>query len=146
MTFIITFNVSRYSGIFNYIQNILNLRRKYSIERQLVWFDIPLHSPDFMNAKLYSEGIKELKKCIEFMEKYKDGETENNSKDFQILKLRKSQRLIDWIDAPTDFDKPIAMKNFYKFFIEHDTRRKKQTYLTRFPEMEDFWEECKWTE
>ena len=147
LTFIITFNVFSYSGIFNYIQNILNLRRKYSIERQLVWFDIPpLHSPDFMNAKLYPEGIKkELKKCIEFMEKYKDGETENNSKDFSILKLRRSQRLIDWIDAIQILTSPIAMKNFYKFLIEHDPRRK-TNLLNTFPEMEDFWEECKWTE
>ena len=40
LTFIITFNVFSYSGIFEYIKNILNLRRKYSVERQLIWFDI----------------------------------------------------------------------------------------------------------
>ena len=30
-TFIITFNVLSYSGIYNYIKNILQLRRKYSL-------------------------------------------------------------------------------------------------------------------
>ena len=89
-----------------------------------MWF-ILIHSPDFMNAKLYSEGIKkELKKCIEFMEKYKDGETENNSKDFSDFEIKKVPRLIDWIDASQILTSSIAMKNFYKFLIEHDLKKK----------------------
>ncbi len=146
LTFIITFNVFSYSGIFEYIKNILNLRRKYSVERQLIWFDIPpLHSPDFMNAKLNPAGVDELHKCIKFMEQYKDGETEKQFQGFSDFEIKKVQRLIDWIQAPTDFNRTIAMKNFYKFFIEHDTRRK-TNLLNTFPEMEKFWEECKWTE
>ena len=33
-------------------------------------------------------------------------------------------------------------KNFYAFFNEHD-RRRLTRFLNTFPEMEEFWEECK---
>ena len=33
-------------------------------------------------------------------------------------------------------------QNFYAFFTEHD-RRRGTNFLNTFPEMEDFWMECK---
>jgi hypothetical protein len=33
-------------------------------------------------------------------------------------------------------------KNFYAFFNEHD-RRRQTNFLNTFPEMEEFWMECK---
>ena len=142
LTFIITFNVLSYSGIYNYIKNILQLRRKYSHDRQMIWFDIPqLTNPDFMNPKLYSQGTSELTKCIEFMERNKDGETEKEFQGFSDFEIKKVQRLIDWINAPTKFDNKTATKNFVKFFQEHDKRRN-TNFLNTFPEMEDFWMDC----
>ena len=98
-----------------------------------------------LNAKLNPAGVDELHKCIKFMEQYKDGETEKQFQGFSDFEIKKIQRLIDWIEAPTNFNKPRAMKNFYRFFIEHDQRRK-TNLLNTFPEMENFWEECKWIE
>jgi pyruvate-formate lyase-activating enzyme len=141
LTFIITFNVLSYSGIYEYMQNILKLRQKYSNERQLIWFDIPqLMSPDYMNPKLYTNRIDELHKCVEFMENNKDGETEE-FKGFSDFEIEKVKRLINWIEMPTGFDKETAMRNFYRFFTEHDKRRN-TNFLDTFPELRPLWRKC----
>lgn len=142
LTFIITFNVLSYPRILEYIQNILKLRRAYSRSRQLIWFDIPqLHSPDFLNPKVYPEMVIELEKCIKFMKEHKEGRGNQfmGFKDFEISKI---QRLIDWIKSDTGFDVQTARKNFYLFFDQYDERRG-TNFLKVFPELKDFWEQCK---
>lgn len=141
LTFIITFNVLSYTGIYEYIQNILKLRQEFSHDRQMIWFDIPqLMSPDYMNPKVYPERASELLKCIEFMEQNKDGETEE-FKGFSDFEIEKVRRLYNWIQMPTSFDKELAMKNFYIFFTEHDNRRDTD-FLSTFPELGPFWRKC----
>jgi len=39
-------------------------------------------------------------------------------------------------------DDKTQKKNFYAFFTEHD-RRRGTSFLKTFPEMREFWEECK---
>jgi hypothetical protein len=142
LTFIITFNALSYTGFYNYIENILRLRKKYNIRRQLVWFDVPqLTDPDFLNPKLLSNLVYELERTIEFMEK--NPETQwNEFKGFSDFEISKVQRLIDWIKSDTAFNKDLAMKNFYLFFSQHDKRRGTD-FLNTFPELENFWNECK---
>lgn len=142
LTFIITFNALSYSGIHNYIQNILKLRQQFSHNRQLVWFDIPqLHSPDFLNPKLIPEMVTELEKTLEFMLDNKEGSW-NEFKGFSDFEVSKVQRLIDWIKADSFFNKDRAMKNFYLFFNEHDNRRN-TSFEKTFPELIEFWNKCR---
>ena len=59
-------------------------------------------------------------------------------KDFEIQKMRRN--LAYWrenADASTQ-----NKKNFYAFFNEHD-RRRLTRFLNTFPEMAEFWEECR---
>ena len=142
LTFIITFNALSYTGILEYMQNILKLRRKYSKRRQLIWFDIPqLNSPDFLNPKLNPELIVELEKTLRFMLQHKEGHW-NQFKGFKDFEISKVRRLIDWIKYDTGFDRDKAMANFYAFFSQHDERRG-TNFLKTFPELEDFWNKCK---
>lgn len=142
LTFIITFNVLSYTGFYNYIENILKLRKKYNKGRQLVWFDVPqLTDPDFMNPKLLPSMISELEKTIEFM-KYNPETKWNEFKGFSDFEISKVQRLIDWIKSETGFDRNKAMKNFYLFWTEHDKRRG-TNFLNTFPELTGFYNQCK---
>jgi len=142
LTFIITFNALSYSRILEYAQNILKLRRSFSKRRQLIWFDIPqLHDPDFLNPKLLPEMVVELEKTVKFMKQHKEGRW-NQFMGFSDFEVSKVQRLIDWIKADTGFDRHKAMKNFYLFFSQHDERRGTD-FLKTFPELKDFWEQCK---
>lgn len=142
LTFIITFNALSYTRWNDYIKNILDLRIKYNTDRQLIWFDIPpLHDPDFLNPKLLPDMVDELEKSIFFMKEHPDNLT-NEFKGFSDFEISKVQRLVDWINSNTDFDKIKAMKNFYLFFNEHD-RRRNTDFLSTFPELSGFWNQCK---
>lgn len=141
LTFIVTFNVLSYSGWTTYIKNILKLRQNFNTDRQLIWFDVPqLSSPEWLDPRILPDMISVLEESIEFMMENK--ETRANRfmgfKDFEISKVR---RLIDWIKAPTSLDRNLHMKNFYKYFIEHDKRRG-TVFLNTFPELENFWKQC----
>ena len=59
-------------------------------------------------------------------------------KDFEIQKMQRN--LAHWrenADASMQ-----QKKNFYAFFNEHD-RRRSTNFLNTFPEMEEFYTECK---
>lgn len=142
LTFIITFNVLSYTGFYSYIENILKLRKQYNRGRQLIWFDVPqLTDPDFMNPKLLPDMVKELERTIEFM-KYNPETRWNEFKGFSDFEISKVQRLIDWIKSDTGFDKEKGMKNFWLFWTEHD-RRRGTNFLNTFPELENFYENCR---
>ena len=66
----------------------------------------------------------------------------NHHKGFKDFEVSKVQRLIDWIKQESNFDKNKAMKNFYMFFTEQD-RRRNTNFLNTFPELTDFWNNCK---
>ena len=138
LTFIITFNTLSYFGIFEYIQNILEMRKQYSKTRQMIWFDIPqLTNPDYLNPKLMPQHVTELERCVEFMEANKDGDG-NEFQGFSDFEISKVKRLIQWITADSNFNKQLAEKNFKLFFSQHDARRGTD-FLNTFPELKDFW-------
>jgi len=142
LTFIITFNVLSYSGFVEYIKNIHKLRNQFSKGRQLIWFDIPqLQDPDFLNSKLLPEMIIELETAKTYMLENTEG-LFNHHKGFKDFEVSKVQRLIDWIKQESNFDKNKAMKNFYMFFTEQD-RRRNTNFVNTFPELTNFWNNCK---
>lgn len=141
LTFIITFNVLSYTGFYEYIKNIYDLRIKYNRDRELIWFDMPqLEYPIWLNAKLTKEFINELHKTKEFMEKHirKQAWVFDGFYDFEISKI---QRLIDWIEGPISFDMDTAKKDFYLFYTEYD-KRNNTKFLDVFPEYKNFMDEC----
>lgn len=141
LTFIITFNALSYTGFYNYIENILKLRKQYNKGRQLIWFDVPqLMDPDFLNPKLIPELVVELERTIEFM-KYNPETKWNEFKGFSDFEISKVQRLVDWIKSDTGFNRELAQKNFYLFFSQHDKRRN-TNFVNTFPELKNFWKEC----
>jgi hypothetical protein len=142
LTFIITFNALSYSGIYSYIENILELRKQHSNDRQMIWFDIPqLQDPDYLNPKLLPGMVTELERAKQFMLSNKE-DKHNQFKGFSDFEVSKVQRLIDWIKSDSNFNRSCAMINFYLFFSEHD-RRRGTDFLNTFPELSTFWQECK---
>jgi len=141
LTFIITFNVLSYTGFYNYIENILKLRKQFNKGRQLIWFDVPqLMDPDFLNPKLMPELVSELERTIDFM-KYNPETRWNEFKGFSDFEISKVQRLVDWIKSNTGFNTETAKENFYLFFSQHDERRG-TNFLNTFPELTNFWKQC----
>jgi hypothetical protein len=66
-------------------------------------------------------------------------------KGFKDYELHRLQRVIDWMREGQGLELEYKKKqkaNFYRFFNEHD-RRRSTNFINTFPEMKDFWEECK---
>ena len=141
VTFIITYNNLSVTSLDKLLEGILALRKRHSKTYQRVWFDIPLlRQPAWQQITLLPESYQAIHEAnIEYMRK-NSGEEKGLHifKDFEIQKMLRN--LAYWrknANASTQ-----NKKNFYAFFNEHD-RRRRTNFETVFPEMSEFWQECK---
>ena len=141
VTFIITYNNLSVTSLDKLLEVILELRKRHSKTYQRVWFDIPLlRQPAWQQITLLPESYQAIHEAnIEYMRK-NSGEEKGLHifKDFEIQKMLRN--LAYWrknVDASIQ-----NKKNFYAFFNEHD-RRRLTTFQNIFPEMSEFWQECK---
>ena len=141
VTFIITYNNLSVTSLDKLLEGILELRKRHSKTYQRVWFDIPLlRQPAWQQVTLLPESYQAIHQDnIEYMRE-NSGEEKGLHifKDFEIQKMLRN--LAYWrknANASTQ-----NKKNFYAFFNEHD-RRRLTNFETVFPEMSEFWQECK---
>jgi len=141
ITFIITYNNLSVTSLDKLLEGILELRKRHSKTYQRVWFDIPLlRQPAWQQITLLPESYQAIHEAnIEYMRE-NSGEEKGLHifKDFEIQKMLRN--LAYWrknANASTQ-----NKKNFYAFFNEHD-RRRLTNFETVFPEMAEFWQECK---
>lgn len=143
LTFIITMNNLTVPGLQRLLEIILDLRKRYSDTYQRVWFDTPvLREPAWQSLATLPESYAfQLERVREFMER--NAETPatrfQGFKDYEIARL---DRDIAWMRSVQNQDHGRARADFYKFFSEHD-RRRGTDFLSAFPEMRQWWEECK---
>jgi hypothetical protein len=143
LTFIITMNNLSVPSLKTLFAGILGLRNRYSKTYQRVWFDTPvLREPAWQSLQIlpdsYSSKLEQL--CV-WMSEHKEIETApfQGFKDYEVARL---DRDIAWMRSAKDNDHARARADFYRFFSEHD-RRRGTDFLTTFPEMKQWWEECK---
>ena len=123
-------------------RSILELRAKHSHNYQRVWFDTPLlRTPTWQSIQTLPVAYQyKLEQAIEFMREHPmaDGDM-IGFKDYEIQRM---ERNLAWMkQTPSDLERNRA--DFYRFFAEHDKRRN-TNFLKAFPEMVEFWEECKY--
>ena len=141
VTFIVTYNNLSVTSMDKLLAKILELRKTHSKDYQRVWFDVPLlRQPKWQQITLLPEAYQAIHEAnIQYMRE-NSGEDKGLHifKDFEIQKMLRN--LAYWkknADASVE-----QKKNFYAFFNEHD-RRRQTNFLNTFPEMEEFWMECK---
>jgi hypothetical protein len=64
-------------------------------------------------------------------------------KDYEVQRMRRD---IDWMKQGCNLDTEyvkLQRADFFRFFNEHDKRRK-TNFLEIFPEMQEFWNECRY--
>jgi hypothetical protein len=145
LTFIITMNNLNVTSVGDLITNIHGLREIYSKTYQRVWFDTPiLRKPEWQNIQLLSESyVDQLEMVWSFMLK-KLETVDRPYKGFKDYELQRLQRVIDYMREGSKLDADFVNKqkaNFFKFFKEHDNRRK-TNFVTTFPDMREFYLEC----
>jgi len=147
LTFIITMNNLNVTGFQSLINAIHGLRQIYSKTYQRVWFDTPiLYKPEWQSIQLLPESYEDnLEHAWAFMLKHIET-PENPYKGFKDYELQRLDRLIDWMRQGKTLSDEYVKKqkaNFYRFFSEHD-RRRNTNFLQTFPEMEEFFRQCKY--
>lgn len=143
LTFIVTCNILCLPSWMTYIKNILELRKTFNTDRQLIWFDTPmLTDPKWMSMKLASrEMLQPLLNSIEFMEENRET-VSNRFKGFKDYEIDKVRRLYDWAVTPMPIEEELLhKKNFHLYFQQYDMRRSLNVREV-FPEMIDFINEC----
>jgi organic radical activating enzyme len=148
ITFINTFNLLSVPKIREYMEYILELRKRYDREgqgvkkipiydpynthpdfevwpRQRVWFDIPLlRYPDWLSIDLLPASYdKYLEDTIEFMEaNYDTDDSFGGFYDFEVDKLKRN---LEWMreNRKNITDKKTRTKNLQMFLKQMDNRR-----------------------
>jgi hypothetical protein len=147
LTFIITMNNLSVMGITDLLQWILHLRQQYSSTYQRVWFDTPLlRSPSWQSMQIlppvYADRLEDVADWMEANKESADRPFQG-FKDYEIQRMRRD---IDWMREGSKLD-PEYVKmqraDFYRFFNEYDKRRNRN-FLETFPEMKEFWNECRY--
>jgi hypothetical protein len=147
LTFIITMNNLNVLGLQKLLEWILELRTLYSKTYQRVWFDTPiLRQPTWQSLQIlppvYADRLASIIKWMEYNIETPERPFQG-FKDYEVARLR---RVLDWMQEgcklEPDYVK-LQRADFYRFFNEHDKRRETDFSVT-FPEMKEFWNECKY--
>jgi hypothetical protein len=116
----------------------------WEVPEQRIWFDIPvLRNPAWQTIQvLPSEYQSYLEEAIEFMESHKANEDYVDYRGFKDFEIAKAKRNLDLMKKELPQEELIRNRaDFYKFFTEHD-RRRHTNFLSTFPEMINFWQQC----
>lgn len=142
LTFIITMNNLSVLGLQKLLEIILELRKTNSTTYQRVWFDTPvLRQPAWQSLQILPESYAAiLERTADWMEL--NLVTADNPfhgfKDYEVQRLRRD---IAWMREGQKQNHNQARADFYRFFNEHDCRRG-TSFLSVFPQMRQWWEEC----
>jgi organic radical activating enzyme len=141
LTFIITMNNLSVLGLQEQLDYILDLRRCHSTTYQRVWFDTPLlRQPAWQSLQILPPAYADvLERVADWMELNLETAEDpfHGFKDYEVQRLRRD---IAWMREGTD-NVEQKRADFYRFFSEHD-RRRGTDFLSTFPEMRSFWQEC----
>ena len=147
LTFIITMNNLSVLEVQSLLDWILDLRIKYSSTYQRVWFDTPvLRTPTWQSLQILPPVYADhLERVVEWMELNKETPDKpfQGFKDYEIQRMRRD---IDWMREGSKLDPnyvKLQRADFYRFFNHHDKRRGTD-FESTFPQMIEFWKECKY--
>lgn len=147
LTFIITMNNLSVLGIQQQLEWILSLRRQHSTTYQRVWFDTPLlRQPAWQSLQILPDMYADiLSRVADWMELNLETPDDpfHGFKDYEVQRMRRD---IDWMRSGQQLDSEYVTRqraDFYRFFNEHDKRRKTDFEKT-FPQMREFWRECRY--
>jgi hypothetical protein len=147
ITFIVTMNNLSVTGFENLIPGILGLRHIYSNDYQRVWFDTPvLRTPSWQSMQLLPESYADRLELMWAWMLKKIETPETRFKGFKDYEISRLDRDIAWMRDGKQLDINYINRNkadFYKFFSEQD-RRKGTNFLHAFPEMRDWWNDCRY--
>jgi len=134
-------------GLKRLLEMILDLRKAHSSTYQRVWFDTPLlRTPSWQSLQIlppvYADRLTDVADWMEANLETADRPFQG-FKDYEVQRMRRD---IDWMQQGRNLDPEyvkLQRADFYRFFNEHDKRRSTD-FIKTFPEMQEFWDECRY--
>lgn len=154
LTYIITMNNLSILGLKQLLAHILEMRKLYSTTYQRVWFDTPvLRTPQWQSLQILPASYATiLEDVIKYMKQNQIKEGEGRFDGFKDYEIQRMERDLSWMKAGKKLSEKYINEqraDFYRFFNEYDKRRsaineEAKTFEEVFPQMKEFWEECKY--
>ena len=155
LTYIITMNNLSILGLQRLLEHILLMRKVHSTTYQRVWFDTPvLRNPDWQSLQILPESyVGILENVVKWMKLHQIKEGENRFDGFKDYEIQRMERDLAWMKKGKKLTEKYINEtraDFYRFFNEYDKRitagwpDDSQTFTDVFPQMKEFWQECKW--
>ena len=146
LTFIVTMNNLSLFSLDELLDWVYELRGKYSKTYQRIWIDFPLlYNPNWQSLQYMPEQFAwKLEKTVERIKPLVEIGNEDHFQFFKDFEIAKLERDIAWMRSQVlPEDEIIKRKiDFYRFFNEYDKRRG-YDFLQTFPQLKNWWEECK---
>ena len=150
LTYIITMNNLSILGLKRLLEHILELRKLHSHTYQRVWFDTPLlRSPTWQSLQILPDSYCHvLEDVISWMKGHLM--PEDSFVGFKDYEIQRMERNLAWMQQGRELEPQYINEqraDFYRFFNEYDKRSGGYgmlPFIDTFPEMKQFWMECKW--
>jgi organic radical activating enzyme len=148
LTFIITMNNLSILGLQRQLEWILELRRLHNTDYQRIWFDTPvLRTPSWQSLQILPESyVHILENVVKWMKLHQLEEGTDRFDGFKDYEIQRLERDVTWMRKGKKLNEKYihnTRADFYRFFNEYDKRRNTD-FLVTFPQMAEFWQECKW--
>lgn len=148
LTFIITLNNLSVLGLQRQLEHVLEYRKLYSNDYQRVWFDTPvLRTPSWQSLQILPEPYVEImENVVKWMELHRLDEGSDRFDGFKDYEIQRLARDVEWMRKGKKLSEKYVNEqraDFYRFFNEYNKRRNID-FLKTFPQMKEFWQECKW--
>ena len=145
MTIMCTFNalsVTSFDRLFDKVVDLNRRFRRADFERPLLMDISYLRYPKHQTVKvLPPDYLTIMESLIEKVRRNND--VCLSGRAFYELELIKLSRILEYMrEAPSEKELEKLQFQFYEFFAEHD-RRRNVSFENSFPEMADFWSNCR---
>lgn len=150
VAFMCTFNILSVTSFDQFLSKVLYWRKKYDYlfekndNTRMIRFDTPyLKEPLQYDIQILPKDkfLPHFDRVLKFIDENRD---ENDRTKFSDLEYERFRRVRDYFSS-VDYDEAKVKegrKDFYNWFTEYD-RRRNTNFLETFPDMAEFWEECK---
>ena len=149
LTLMVTYNALSVVNYHKVIEGIYDLKMKYGSDdrywNSAVFLDSSyLRYPRHQSVQILPESYADLVyKQTQLAEYFATPDFSTRLVGYSDIEIQKLKRIYDWMLSPKDLNDLITNRqDFYRFFNEHDKRRG-TNFVETFPEMEDFYNQCK---
>jgi hypothetical protein len=106
-----------------------------------------LRTPSWQSLQILPESyVRILENVVKWMKLNRLDEDSDRFDGFKDYEIQRLERDVDWMKKGKKLGEKYlhdTRADFYRFFNEYDKRRETD-FLATFPQMKDFWQECKW--